>query len=120
LAERDGLRNTVRGLLSHVGDLERQLGRVTQGVASPRELLAMAESLGRVADVPMLLDGPGLGPLAAALFSMDECEGTARSRGAGGVSALTEPTEEGDDSPANTNGSVGEQFSEPRGEVDYP
>ncbi|HUX86250.1 MAG TPA: DNA mismatch repair protein MutS, partial [Chloroflexota bacterium] len=42
---RDALRAQIRGALRRVGDLERQVGRVVQGLASPRELLGLAAAL---------------------------------------------------------------------------
>jgi DNA mismatch repair protein MutS len=49
-------RDRIRGLLKHVGDLERQVGRIVQGVASPRELMNLAEALRAVEGLRNLVD----------------------------------------------------------------
>jgi DNA mismatch repair protein MutS len=49
LVQADSLRGQVRSLLARIGDLERQVGRISQGLAGPRELLDLAESLQAVA-----------------------------------------------------------------------
>jgi DNA mismatch repair protein MutS len=49
----DARRAQVRAVLGRVGDLERQVARAVQGVATPRELLDLAESLRACAKLPI-------------------------------------------------------------------
>lgn len=72
LVQASGARGRIRAVLGRVGDLERRIGRIVQGLASPRELLDLAESLRAVATLRELLDqgidrqdsvAPGLLPL---------------------------------------------------------
>jgi len=49
----DARRAQVRAVLGRVGDLERQVARAVQGVAAPRELLDLAESLRACAKLPV-------------------------------------------------------------------
>jgi DNA mismatch repair protein MutS len=69
------LRARVRSLLTRVGDLERQLGRMTQGVATPRELLDFAESLRMASElrdlVRQTIAPPD--PITARLGELDAC-----------------------------------------------
>ncbi|MEX2528409.1 MAG: DNA mismatch repair protein MutS [Gemmatimonadota bacterium] len=74
LVERPRHRREVRGFLGEMADLERLAGKVGSGRASPRELLALARSLGQlprlqdaVADVPAAL-------LAEQVMEMDLLE----------------------------------------------
>jgi DNA mismatch repair protein MutS len=55
LVERAALRADLRAQLAEVYDLERLAGRVTLGVASPRDLVALARSLERLPAIAALL-----------------------------------------------------------------
>ncbi len=57
--QRDSLRDQTRSALKRIGDLERQVGRVVQGVASPRELFGLAAALRTVGIVAELVKGLG-------------------------------------------------------------
>jgi len=73
----DRLRAAVREGLSHVGDLERRLGRIIRGVAVPRELLDLADALRAIRDLRHLLaddDSPALRPLVAELEPCPQLE----------------------------------------------
>lgn len=68
-------RGQIRAALSHVGDLERRIGRIVQGLASPRELLDLAESLRAVSTLRDLLD-QGVGTpdgMPPGLMPLDPC-----------------------------------------------
>ncbi len=52
---REGLRRALRG----VGDLERLVGRASQGLASPRELVALRRALEALPEVRRALEGAG-------------------------------------------------------------
>src|SRR5581483_7398471 len=67
----DRLRSQARALLESVGDLERQVGRVAQGVATPRELRALADSLGALARLCDLLERGAPPALLGALVDTD-------------------------------------------------
>jgi DNA mismatch repair protein MutS len=58
MAARQGLRTALRG----IADLERLTGRVTQGIARPRDLIALQSSLAQL---------PEIGRLVAALVEQD-------------------------------------------------
>ena len=50
-------RDKLRALLKEVSDLERLIGRVSLGSATPRDLVAMLRSLNQVPDVRQVLQG---------------------------------------------------------------
>lgn len=79
------LRRAVRELLGGVGDLERLCGRVGAGTASARDLAAVADSLGVVAELIGLLGRPELGAILGA--SLEELDSLPELR-AGLVDAL--------------------------------
>lgn len=66
------LREEIRHNLSGVQDLERLAGRVTLGVASPRDLLGLKQSLGRIPLLRKYLSNCTCPRLAALLVEMDE------------------------------------------------
>ena len=77
------LREEIRHNLAGVQDLERLAGRVTLGVASPRDLLGLRQSLARVplcekylANCPLLCGAA----LRVARMEMDELAGRAGER----------------------------------------
>ncbi|MBL7714667.1 MAG: DNA mismatch repair protein MutS [Bdellovibrionales bacterium] len=55
LAETSNTRARVMEKLSEVYDLERITGRITTRLANPRDTYALAKSLNRVADIPLIL-----------------------------------------------------------------
>jgi DNA mismatch repair protein MutS len=65
------LRGEVRALLARVGDLERQTGRVAQGLASARELRDLASSLGVAAALAATL--PAVADAGAGASAVDAC-----------------------------------------------
>jgi DNA mismatch repair protein MutS len=62
--EHASLRRAVRAVLDGVYDLERLAARVTLGVATPRDLGRLRDSLGRLPALADLLAGDGLEPSA--------------------------------------------------------
>ena len=66
------LRAEARKVLADVLDLERLLAKVTLGTANPRELLALARSLGRVPDLKALIRDCGAGRLREIHARLDE------------------------------------------------
>lgn len=66
------LREEIRHNLAGVQDLERLSGRVTLGVASPRDLLGLRQSLSRIPLLRKYLSNCACGRLAALLAEMDE------------------------------------------------
>jgi DNA mismatch repair protein MutS len=62
LVAAERLRAAARELLGRIGDLERQIGRVAQGVASARELLNLAEGLRTAARVGAVVRELGRAP----------------------------------------------------------
>ncbi|MDB4969113.1 MAG: mismatch repair protein MutS, partial [Myxococcales bacterium] len=67
LVEHAALRAELRLELSEVYDLERLAGRATLGVASPRDLVALARSLERLPSLRALIHGSFAGDVAARL-----------------------------------------------------
>ena len=67
LVEHAALRAEVRLLLSEIYDLERLAGRATLGVATPRDLVALARSLGKLPPLRALVHGSFAGDAAARL-----------------------------------------------------
>ncbi len=85
------LRDQIRGLLKHVGDLERQIGRIVQGVASPRELMHLAEALRAVDRLRNLLDRLSHVPAATparASSTDNEAGNLLRALASDGIAAL--------------------------------
>ncbi|MCA9514224.1 MAG: DNA mismatch repair protein MutS, partial [Myxococcales bacterium] len=69
------LRDDVREALGGVYDLERLVARVTAGAASPRDLVALKDSLGRLPALSAALresDAPALAALADRLDPVDD------------------------------------------------
>jgi DNA mismatch repair protein MutS len=66
------LREEIRHNLSGVQDLERLAGRVTLGVASPRDLLGLRQSLARIPLLRKYLSNCTCERLSALLVEMDE------------------------------------------------
>jgi DNA mismatch repair protein MutS len=66
------LREEIRHNLAGVQDLERLAGRVTLGVASPRDLLGLRQSLSRIPLLRKYLSNCGCERLSALLVEMDE------------------------------------------------
>jgi len=66
------LREEIRHNLSGVQDLERLAGRVTLGVASPRDLLGLKQSLARIPLLRKYLSNCACERLSALLVEMDE------------------------------------------------
>jgi len=56
LVQAKDVRTQLRGMLSHVGDLERRVGRIVQGLAGPRDLLDLADALRAVAVLTGLVE----------------------------------------------------------------
>ena len=74
----DGVRRAeLVALLRGVGDLERLLGRVVQGSASPREVVSLRRGLGAVPDLKRVLGAPpaaaGEGGVARLAAQLDDC-----------------------------------------------
>ncbi|HEY1585969.1 MAG TPA: DNA mismatch repair protein MutS, partial [Polyangia bacterium] len=67
LVEHAALRAELRVALAEIYDLERLAGRATLGVATPRDLVALARSLGKLPDVRALLHASFSGDAAARL-----------------------------------------------------
>ncbi|MBX6342394.1 MAG: DNA mismatch repair protein MutS, partial [Thermomicrobiaceae bacterium] len=59
--------------LASVGDLERLTGRVTQGLAGPRDFLALAAALRAVPGILARLRASGAAPLVALADAVDPC-----------------------------------------------
>jgi DNA mismatch repair protein MutS len=69
------LRLRLRALLKEVSDLERLTSRVVQGVARPRELLAIQQSLVALASIrDLLADGDSLLPFLRAVATLNPCQ----------------------------------------------
>ena len=66
LLERYDLRADLRDRLRTVGDLERLVGRVGTGTASPRDLFRVADALAAAAELKALLVGAGTAPAVIA------------------------------------------------------
>jgi DNA mismatch repair protein MutS len=100
LVDEERVRTRARELLGRIGDLERQVGRVAQGLASARELLNLAEGLRTAARVGEVLAGLGLSGESGvpAFLRRDGGHGRAPSPGAAGPDAA--PTRPGS-SPAD-------------------
>ena len=74
-----GLRRSARKALSGVRDLERLMTKISYGSCNARDLVAVADSLGRVPEVAEMLAGEGSGSgllagLAAALDPVPEAQ----------------------------------------------
>jgi DNA mismatch repair protein MutS len=69
----DHIRPGLLGLLGSVGDLERWLGRIARGVATPRELLALVESLRAVRELRDLVADMHQSTLWPYLAELDPC-----------------------------------------------
>jgi len=67
LVEHAALRAELRVALAEIYDLERLAGRATLGVATPRDLVALARSLAKLPDVRALLHASFSGDAAARL-----------------------------------------------------
>jgi DNA mismatch repair protein MutS len=68
-------RTRLRDLLKSVADLERLTSRVVQGIAGPRDLLGIRESLGMVPEIQALVEKMEQGSdLFGAFVSLDPCQ----------------------------------------------
>ena len=68
-------RTRLRDLLKSVADLERLTSRVVQGIAGPRDLLGIRESLLMVPEIQVLLEKMEQGSeLFGAIVSLDPCQ----------------------------------------------
>ena len=76
------LRRAVREELRHVGDLERLCGKVCTARATPRDLVALGATLGRVPAVQGALDGEEAGLLGRLREGLTPCDDTADRIGA--------------------------------------
>jgi DNA mismatch repair protein MutS len=74
LVEGAEVRAGLRGALAEIRDLERLAAKVAAGRALPRELLALAASLGRLPAVRAALEGTGSALLAALRDGVDLLE----------------------------------------------
>lgn len=59
LVENGGVRRSLRDLLKTIVDIERLLARISYGSCSPRELLGISASLGRIPETAALLEELG-------------------------------------------------------------
>src|SRR5205823_9739830 len=66
LVARQSARDAARKILAELGDLERLAGRARLGVATPRDLVALGRSLGRLPALAEALRGAGELPVTAA------------------------------------------------------
>ncbi|HLJ69232.1 MAG TPA: DNA mismatch repair protein MutS [Chloroflexota bacterium] len=73
LVESPILRAQLRSTLSRVADLERVTGRVCQGGASPRDLLALRDSLRCLPDAIAMLEGAQCEALRDLITEADPC-----------------------------------------------
>jgi len=72
------LRRSLREELRHVGDLERLAGKVCTGRATPRDLVALGQTLRRVPPIQDLLDGEEAGLLDRLHGRLEPCDETVR------------------------------------------
>jgi DNA mismatch repair protein MutS len=73
LYEARDARAAVGAALARSGDLERRLGRITRGVAGPRDLLELADGLRAVRDLRERLVADDLPALRAFVSDLDAC-----------------------------------------------
>ncbi len=73
LVDRPALRARLGSLLDGISDLERLAGRVRQGTAVPRELLALRELLGVIPHLRTALDSATAELLREANEALDDC-----------------------------------------------
>ncbi len=66
-------RGELRERLKHLGDLERLCNRVAQGVAGPRDLLRLRQSLEQVPALVRILEGIGGFPASLRELTLDPC-----------------------------------------------
>jgi DNA mismatch repair protein MutS len=88
-------RTALRGALAEIRDLERLAAKVGAGRALPRELLALASSLGRLPAVRAALEGAGgalLTELREGVDPLEEiCEAVTRAIAPDAPASLSEP-----------------------------
>jgi len=65
------LRAELRQRLRAIGDLERTVNRVVQGVALPRDLVRLREALGALPELLAILDASGVAPVEALAEAQD-------------------------------------------------
>jgi DNA mismatch repair protein MutS len=65
LVDDDGACTRLREVLRHVADLERLTARCVQGIATPRDLGLIRDTLGRLSDVHGALEGLAAGELVS-------------------------------------------------------
>lgn len=68
------LRGEVRTRLRAVGDMERTVNRVVQGVALPRDLVRLREALQALPDLLTLLQAASVGPIEASIRETSDDE----------------------------------------------
>ena len=69
------LRENVRAQLKEVGDLERLAGKVATGRATPRDLIAVKRTLGKIPPIKRLLEDESCETLQRLEGSLTPCEG---------------------------------------------
>ncbi len=110
LLELPVLRARLRGVLSHVGDLERLCGRVCQEVAQPADLLAMRDSLRALVELRGLIADVAAEELAGICRRLDPCSDVADLI----ESAVRDlPNERGRDRKSEVEGPAGEGLIRP-------
>ncbi len=67
-------RTEVRGALRPLGDLERLANRATAGLASPRDLASLRETLRRVPAIQHAAQADGLGSVGPVAGQVDPCD----------------------------------------------
>ena len=72
LLEERHLRSTIQGSLIKVYDMERLIGRIALGAATPRDLVSLRDSLGEVPGIKGHLDGFNSTILKGILLGLDE------------------------------------------------
>ena len=70
----DYLRNTLRDVLQHVGDLERLAAKVSTGRATPRELVSLKQTLEAIPEIQTLLGQDSIPVLARLAQSLELCD----------------------------------------------
>ena len=68
------LRAELRQRLRAIGDLERTVNRVVQGVALPRDLVRLREALQTLPELLAILEGEGVAPVEAAAAASEEAD----------------------------------------------